>query len=699
MKKITLLFVFGLFTFIGNAQQYSWAKRISGVNSLVPSFNLNVTKMIAWTDGEVYLSGRFSGTVDFDTSAGVNNKTSQGVDGFVACFDANGSLNWVYTTNAAGNEEVATIGFNQSVAYTLNCVVKIGTNSMRIDRINRGTGNLDISSAVCSSTGTINVKEINDNGYIVGGYTVDFTVGTTTLTSAGLSDGFCIRTTNNTTSYTFNSAASYGGSGEDIINSITDNLYLGGSYSDTASFGNVSKTSQGGKDGILFRANSSSLLPSPLIPTQSMGGTGDDEILTISDLFVSGANNHRVFVGGYFSGTANFNAGGNLTSDGGKDGFIVGYSYLNSSGAYSSLGSGKFGAINDDEITDLGSLQDYNTLLHFCGIERNASNGSVAFVGSRNQGNNTVTAYSGDFIPTSASTFIKPVSVKFLGNNIFYAGDFNGTTDFNIDTAVTNSLPYNNGGTNAFIQRSNFCLNSATTPTITGPNSVCDGQTVTLSLTGAINDNNTWNWYEDSCGGTLVGTGANLTITPTATKNYYAKATGGCVADGACSSVKTVTFKYVADNGITLTGNTLTATQTPIPGANYAWINCSSNFTMSGATSQSYTPTTSGTYRVEIQGSSLCQNVASQCITVNLLSTDEFSKLGLQLYPNPAQDYFVIEGENQIEKIDIYNLLGQKVKSFTQPSTQYSIEELSSGTYIIEVLTENGTAKTKLIKE
>jgi hypothetical protein len=698
MKRITLLLVIVLFTFIANAQEYSWAKRISGANSLVPSFNVNVSEMIAWNDGEIYVSGKFSGTVDFDTSAGVNNKTSQGVDGFVACYDANGSLNWVYTTNAAGDEEVAAIGFNQSVVYTLNCVVKIGANSMRVDRISRGTGNLDISSAVCSSTGTINVKEINNDGYIVGGYTGVFTIGSTTLTSAGLSDGFCIRTTNNATAYTFNAAASFGSTGEDIVNCISDD-YLGGSFSGTVVFGSFTRISAGGKDGFFFKYNPTTLVPLAGTTTNSVGGVGDDEVLTLADIFLSGANNHHVMAGGYFTDVANFNSGGNLTSNGGKDGFIVAYTYLNSNNSYINMGSNRFGSTNDDEITNLSILNDYSSVIHYCGIQRNSSGGSVPFVGSRNRTNNSITSYSGDFVPASITTFVKPVSVKFLGGNVFYAGDYNGTTDFNQSNSVTTNLTSNNGGTNAFIQRSNFCLNSATTPTINGPSSVCDGQTITLTLTGTINDNNTWNWYEDSCGGTLVGTGANLTITPTSTKSYYVKAVGGCVADGACSSVKTVNFKYVADNGITLTGSTLTATQTPLPGASYAWINCANNFTMSGATSQSYTPTTSGIYRVRIFGSSLCQTVESECITVNLLSTNDFEKLGLKLYPNPTVDYFVIEGENEIKNINVYNLLGQKVKTFNQPSSKYEMVELSPGTYIIEVNTENATAKTKIIKE
>ncbi|MBN8643551.1 MAG: T9SS type A sorting domain-containing protein [Flavobacteriales bacterium] len=694
MKKITLLVVLGLFNFMVNAQTYQWAKRISGSSTLVPSFNINVTEMIASGNGDIYISGSFTGTVDFDTSNGVNNKTSISQDGFIAGYTSNGVLNWVYTTNASGDEEIAAISFYNTVAYSLSSVVKIGTNSMRIDRVNRANGNVLASSPVYSSTGTINIKEMNSQGIIVGGYTGVFTLDTIVLTSAGLSDGFSIRATSTSTGYIIGNALSYGGTGEDIVNCIYDD-YMGGSFSDTANFGTFTRVSSGGKDGFFFRYNASTLVPISGNFTKIVGGTGDDEILTIVDF--SGVNYHNVIIGGYFNGTANFNVSGattNITSNGGKDGFIAAYNYVNSNSNFSTTGNNKFGSTFDDEVTDL-SINDLDGLIYFCGKYGNTSGGSEGFVGSRNRQNNTITSYSGNYTPSVATGTVNPVSVQFLGSNVYYAGEFSGTTDFNIDPAVTNNLVYNTGGTNSFLQRSSFCVNSAATATIAGPTSICAGNEATLTLAGAINSNEQWNWYSDSCNGTYLGSGGSLIVSPNATTNYYVIGQGGCVADGTCSLVKTITVNSSPLDTTTLSNSTLTATQT---GATYQWIDCGNgNANIAGATSQSFTPIISGNYAVKITLSG-CE-VTSACTQVNVLATDEFSKLGLTLFPNPAQDYFVIEGENQIEKIDIYNLLGQKVKSFTQPSTQYTIDELSSGTYIIEATTENGVAKTKLVIE
>jgi len=81
------------------------------------------------------------------------------------------------------------------------------------------------------------------------------------------------------------------------------------------------------------------------------------------------------------------------------------------------------------------------------------------------------------------------------------------------------------------------------------------------------------------------------------------------------------------------------------------------------------------------------------------LSNTEFEKLGIKLYPNPTKNNFTIEGEIVIEKLAVYNLLGQNIKSFYSNESNYDISELASGTYIIEVLTDKGTARTKIIKD
>ena len=128
----------------------------------------------------------------------------------------------------------------------------------------------------------------------------------------------------------------------------------------------------------------------------------------------------------------------------------------------------------------------------------------------------------------------------------------------------------------------------------------------------------------------------------------------------------------------------------------YQWINCATNTNISGATAGSYTPTTSGSFRVRITNASGCTDESS-CVSVTL-STEDFSKLGVKLYPNPVKNSFTIEGETAIEKLAIYNLIGQRVKTFTNTNT-FNIEDLTSGTYMVEVATEKGIAHTKIVKE
>ena len=98
---------------------------------------------------------------------------------------------------------------------------------------------------------------------------------------------------------------------------------------------------------------------------------------------------------------------------------------------------------------------------------------------------------------------------------------------------------------------SNFRLNcapivcvptAATAPVIGGPSSTCAGSSVTLTiLAGSLNGAAQWRWYTGSCGGTLVGTGTSITVSPAATTTYFVRGEGGCApAAGPCAT-RTVT--------------------------------------------------------------------------------------------------------------------------------------------------------------
>ncbi len=66
----------------------------------------------------------------------------------------------------------------------------------------------------------------------------------------------------------------------------------------------------------------------------------------------------------------------------------------------------------------------------------------------------------------------------------------------------------------------------------------CGTQPTTLSIaTGDLNSATAWTWYSGSCGGTLVGTGASINVSPATTTTYYVRGEGGCITAGDCASV------------------------------------------------------------------------------------------------------------------------------------------------------------------
>jgi len=70
---------------------------------------------------------------------------------------------------------------------------------------------------------------------------------------------------------------------------------------------------------------------------------------------------------------------------------------------------------------------------------------------------------------------------------------------------------------------------------------------------------------------------------------------------------------------------------------------------------------------------------------------------GVALYPNPASNSFTV-GMDNIESIEIFNLLGQKVQTAKNTNT-VNIENLAKGAYIVNVNSQNKTYTAKLVKD
>ncbi len=71
----------------------------------------------------------------------------------------------------------------------------------------------------------------------------------------------------------------------------------------------------------------------------------------------------------------------------------------------------------------------------------------------------------------------------------------------------------------------------------------------------------------------------------------------------------------------------------------------------------------------------------------------------LKIWPNPAQQFFTVNESKILSKIEVLNLLGNVVKVYdTRSSTQFDISDLTSGIYLIRMISKNDASKSKTIR-
>ena len=88
-------------------------------------------------------------------------------------------------------------------------------------------------------------------------------------------------------------------------------------------------------------------------------------------------------------------------------------------------------------------------------------------------------------------------------------------------------------------------------------------------------------------------------------------------------------------------------------------------------------------------------------INDEVMSVNDVKKDNIKLYPNPVKDVLKIDIPNNetITNICIYNVAGQKVKTFSLPK-EINVESLPKGNYIIEITTDKDKKYTsKFIKQ
>jgi Beta-propeller repeat len=349
--------------------------------------------------GNVYITGSFRGTADFDPGPAIDNHTAVGLeDIFLTKINADGSYGYTRTMGGTDDDE------GQSVAVD-------------------SSGNVYI-------TGYFSGANVNFNPGGVADY----------HTSAGLEDIFLTK---------INADGSYGHTrtmggtdhdeGQSVAMDGSDNVYITGYFSGVNTDFNPGgvadyHTSAGLEDIFLTKINADGSYGY----TRTMGGTDHDEGQSVA---VDGSDN--VYITGYFSGTnADFNPGGvadSHTSAGLEDIFLTKINYDGSYGYTKTMGGtgsdyGRSVALDSiDNVYITGSFQETVDFDPGSGTDNHTSKGldDIFLTKINFDGSYDLTKTMGG----TGSDYGRSVAVDDAVN-VYITGSFQETVDFDPGTGT-----------------------------------------------------------------------------------------------------------------------------------------------------------------------------------------------------------------------------------------------------------------------
>lgn len=111
-------------------------------------------------------------------------------------------------------------------------------------------------------------------------------------------------------------------------------------------------------------------------------------------------------------------------------------------------------------------------------------------------------------------------------------------------------------------------------------------------------------------------------------------------------------------------------------------------------THETYSPIKAGD--LILQNSDMCLTCQTYTGRHNLETN--VSEGSFILYPNPATHSFEISGEWPIEKVEVFSMLGQLVKTY-EKQERYAVVEMAKGSYIVKITTAEGLFNKTLIIE
>jgi hypothetical protein len=308
-----------------------WAKQIGGVGD-------DDAYSIAYDSlGGIYVSGYFTGAVDFNPGVGVNTLTATGdYDSFILKLDTDGNFVWAKQTAVAVGSSSNTTYVQVDASHNVYATGRFsGTTSDVFGTELTSAGSHDIFISKFEPDGDlIWIKQFGSTGsdvastinadttgfiYTAGYFTGTVSFGATDLTAIGGRDLFIAKLDSDGN---FVWAKRMGSTSNDTgyVSSLSDpdgNIFLAGYFTGTADFGVTSLVSAGSIDVFTTKLDSDG----NFLWAKKIGGTGAEYGTSVS---VDSLGN--VFTLGTFEGTVDFDSGTGtheLTSVATADSFIL----------------------------------------------------------------------------------------------------------------------------------------------------------------------------------------------------------------------------------------------------------------------------------------------------------------------------------------------------------------------------------------
>jgi len=630
----------------------------SSANSVANSVDVDAS-------GNIYVTGNFAETIDFDPSINVQSLTPNGSDMFVLKLNSNGDFIWVKHLSSTSN------------SYS---------NSIKV--------------------------EANGDVYIGGGYrnTMDFDpgIGVSNLTSNGNLDAFILKL-NTLGEYQW--AKSFGGNLIDEVNSLSTNgggnVIATGWFEGTGNYnpdgGILNLTSIDAHDIFIINLN----FDGSLSWAKSYGGLGDQkgESITMN-------STGDIIVTGFYENTVDFNPNAgvyNLTGSATRNMFVQ---KLTGAGSFlwakTTVGGTTVvygNAVDLDMFDNIYLTGRFSNTVDFdLGMGTSyltVQSVSDGYILKLDTDGNYIEVYQMDGNSTGQAT-PEDIYVSNYGD-IYTCGIFSGTVDFDPSANIDNLTATTN--INAFVQKLATCTNH-----VQLNESICDGDSYQLGTQSLSSAGQFIETFQNQAGCDSI-VNLNLTILQTNTSTYndticeddpyvfgtQTLYTGGQFVEifqnqAGCDSVVTLNLyaEVLPIANITMVGNDL---QANMGGNTYQWY--FNGTAINGETNQIHTPTQNGDYTVDVISQRGCTKT-SILFTVEGLGLNT-NNINFSVSPNPSNGVFTIKSDAKFI-YKVYNALGEL--TIESKSNQINLSTYKTGIYFLKVETTNGTVKTiKLIKQ